>query len=207
MAQHNGPVPLSEAFPGTTWRIPEQCFPTFWFTLVTVASIPDPADHCICYTHLAHFQLQGYIFCLPVFWCPSEEKMILFSFISNICMQNNINESPIVMWYFLNRTVLKTKKIQMQPKKIAFNVNTHWPTTEYSQTTGWANLSHYFTCQTNNWYSVTHNLHSWKWPCPKSTTGLVEIKGTCHAVWSTHSIAVQKQLILIHFNYFSLMVY
>jgi hypothetical protein len=29
----------------------------------------------------------------------------LFSFIANICMQNNVNESPIVMWYFLNRTV------------------------------------------------------------------------------------------------------
>jgi hypothetical protein len=28
-----------------------------------------------------------------------------------IYMQNNINESPIVMWYFLNTIVLKTKKI------------------------------------------------------------------------------------------------
>jgi hypothetical protein len=113
VAEHNGPVPLSEAFPGTTWRIPEQYFPAFWPTLVTVASIPDPADHCICYTHLAHLQLLGYVFCLPVFWCPSEDKTILFSFIANICMQNIVNESPIVMWYFLNRTVLRKKKKKM----------------------------------------------------------------------------------------------
>lgn len=35
----------------------------------------------------------------------------------------------------------------MQSKKTAFTINTHWPSTEHSYTTGWANLSHYFTCQ------------------------------------------------------------